>query len=169
PLWVSYRLTRTDLEPQLTRTNCFRRDPRLPVAAAATCEDYDEDTYDRGHLCPNSDMERAIEAMINTYMFSNMTPQFSNFNRGIWERLEGHTRKWAKAKKTLFVISGAIFDRDHDGVRDSDSQATRVSPLNRVAVPSHFYKILIHKRTFGGDEVLAFLLPHDNIQHVGAA
>ena len=169
PLWVSYRLTKTDLLAKLTRTNCFRADPRLPAAAASTCDDYDEHTFDRGHLCPNADMERSIEAMINTYLFSNMTPQFSNFNRGIWETLESHTRVWAKTKGELFVISGAIFDKNGDGQRDADTLPDRVKPLRRVAIPTHFYKILIHKRTFGGDEVLAFLLPHNDVDQPGGA
>ena len=114
-------------------------------------------------------MERSIEAMINTYLFSNMTPQFSNFNRGIWETLESHTRVWAKAKGELFVISGAIFDKNGDGQRDADTLPDRVKPLQRVAIPTHFYKILIHKRALGGDEVLAFLLPHNDVDQPGGA
>jgi DNA/RNA endonuclease G (NUC1) len=37
--------------------------------------------FDRGHMVPNASMERSLWAMINTYMFSNMTPQHPEFNR----------------------------------------------------------------------------------------
>ncbi len=31
-------------------------------------------------MLPNASMERSLWAMINTYMFSNMTPQHPEFN-----------------------------------------------------------------------------------------
>jgi DNA/RNA endonuclease G (NUC1) len=50
PLWVSYRLKKSDLKTHRERLECFRMDPRLNPAVAGTCDDYDEPTYDRGHL-----------------------------------------------------------------------------------------------------------------------
>lgn len=162
PIWVAYKLTKSNLNANRERLECFRKDPRLPDTAAGTCADYDEDTFDRGHMVPNSDMERSESAMLNTYFFSNMTPQYSNFNRGIWLRLEGMVRDWVRTKGTLYVITGAVFDKDADGMRDSDSSANRVSPLNRVAIPTHYYKIIVKKRTVGASESIAILLPHNN-------
>lgn len=161
PLWVAYKLTKSNLNANRERLECFRKDLRLSDDAAGTCADYDEETFDRGHMVPNSDMERSESAMLNTYFFSNMTPQYSNFNRGIWQRLEGMVRDWVRTKGTLYVITGAVFDKDADGMRDSDSSANRVSPLNRVAVPTHYYKIIVKKRT-GTSEAIAILLPHNN-------
>ena len=109
PLWVSYRLTKSNLKTHRERLECFRRDPRLDQSVAGMCDDYDEPTFDRGHLVPNADMERTEAAMLNTYLFSNMTPQFSNFNRGVWEKLESMVRDWARVKGAIYVISGSIF------------------------------------------------------------
>lgn len=50
PTWTAYRLTAADLESTVTRKDCFRSDPRLPGEQAATCEDYDEPIFDRGHM-----------------------------------------------------------------------------------------------------------------------
>lgn len=63
------------------------------------------------------------------------------------------------------MIIGAVFDRDGDQARDVDNAARRVPPHNRVAVPTHFYKIIFNKHTFGADEPIAILLPHDNTNH----
>ena len=43
--------------------------------------------------------------------------QHDRFNRGIWARLEGYVRDWAEKKGTIYVITGAVFDRDGDGAR----------------------------------------------------
>lgn len=169
PLWAAYRLTAADLADKRPRTECFRSDPRLPDPSASFCSDYDEPIFDRGHLVPNADMTRSEAAMINTYLFSNMTPQYASFNRIIWSRLEGLVRSWAKARGTLYVVSGAIFDRDGDGRRDPDAAAELVAPMQRVAIPSAYYKILLTHNPDGHIDSLAFLLPHDELRHTGKA
>jgi DNA/RNA endonuclease G (NUC1) len=160
PLWVAYRLTKEDLATPRTRLECFRKDPRLADQAAGTCDDYDEPNFDRGHLAPNADFVRSESSMLNTYMFSNMTPQFGNFNRGVWEKLEADTRTWTKLAGTVFAISGAVFDKNRDGRRDADRDADRVKPLKRVAIPTQFYKILVRLKPDGSPESLAILLTH---------
>ncbi len=106
--------------------------------------------------------------MINTYIFSNITQQFRKFNHGIWDGLESHGRNAAEANGERFVIPGATFDKNQDGQRDDDHLADRVKQQNRVAILTHFYKVLIRKRNFGGEELLAFLQPHEAVDLPGA-
>lgn len=171
PLWVGYRLRKVDVQVHRTRTECFRDDPRLEQAEAAFCGDYDEPTYDRGHMVPNADMTRSEAAMINTYMFSNMVPQHDKFNRVIWSRLESYVRDWAEVKGEIYVITGAVFDRDDDGSRDPDNgtQVDWMEPQKRVAVPSDFYKIIFYERPNGYIETMTFLLPHEDSSPTGRA
>lgn len=160
PVWVAYRLRSSDLVFR-NRTECFRRDVRLEDDdAAAFCEDYEEPIFDRGHMVPNADMTRSESAMINTYMFSNMVPQHDKFNRVIWARLERYVRNWAEEKGEIYVITGAVFDQDGNGERDADSDADLVEPRDRVAIPTHFYKIILHERANTFIESMTFLLPH---------
>ena len=101
--------------------------------------------------------------MLNTYMMSNMAPQHCAFNRGTWLILEELVRHWAEEKKTIYVITGAVFDRDGQPGRDPDGDALRVQSDNgktRVAVPSRFYKILLHKPRNQPLQALGILLPH---------
>lgn len=79
------------------------------------------------------------------------------FNRGTWQILEGITRLWAAEHKTVHIISGSIFDRDGDGVRDDDAAAQCMHSNNgkeRVAVPSAFYKFIVY---VGDDGILTTL------------
>lgn len=169
PIWVAYQLRKDDVEMRRERTECFRRDVRLESDdAAALCADYDEPVYDRGHMVPNADMTRSEAAMINTYMFTNMTPQQAQFNRGIWQRLESHVRDWAILKDEIYVVTGAVFDKDGDQHRDEDDDANRMS-THRVAVPTHYFKIIMYERPTGFIESMVFLLPHNNDSHTGKA
>ena len=162
PIWVAYRLREIELLFGRERTECFRQDLRLPANDSAFCADYAGSGFDRGHLVPNAAMVRSENAMVNTYMLSNMAPQFHRFNGGIWSRLERYVRDWAQARGELYVISGSVFDRDAQLGRDTDASAMAASNIgsNRVAVPSHFYKIIHHTQPNGTIETLTILLPH---------
>lgn len=160
PLWVAYKLTKADASAQLTRKNCFRKDPRLSDNVASNCADYQEPIFDRGHMIANADLNRARFAQTNSFIFSNMTPQHDRFNSGIWARLESNVRAWARVADGVYVVTGSIFDKDDDGQRDSDADADLVTSTNRVAIPTHFYKIILHVRPSGFIDTISFILPH---------
>lgn len=167
PLWVAYKLTRSDISTSRPRTECFRQDVRLSYTSASTCADYSEPIYDQGHLAPNADFTRSLRAMLNTYVMSNMTPQHCAFNRGTWLILEQLTRDWVQTEGTLYVISGSVFDRDGTPGRDPDSAALRMASNDgeaRVAVPSAFYKILVHRGPGGVLKSLSVLVPNTEVK-----
>ena len=86
-------------------------------------------------------MNRSESAMINTFMFTNMAPQIGvGFNRGLWRHFESRVRKWARDHREVYVITGSIFDRDGDGVRDDDADKEVTESGSEVGVPSHFLR-----------------------------
>lgn len=107
-LWVSYQLTKTDLNNAAgkDRVNCFRRDPIMSASQTATPTDYKEPIYDQGHMTNDADLKHDPTQQINTYLMSNMGPQHCRFNRGIWLSLEHLSRKWAKQYKNIYITSG---------------------------------------------------------------
>lgn len=169
PIWVSYELTKAEAKRNRVRQDCFRVDPRLSSTDASNCEDYEEPLYDRGHVIPANDLKRRVTALDNSFLFSNMVPQLGNFNRigKVWEKLERKVHYWAIEADGIYVITGSIFDRDGDGRRDSNSDARRMAPTNRVAVPSHFFKIILKIRPSGVMDTITFILPHDNRKNTG--
>ena len=165
-IWVSYRLTRTDVEDAANkpRVNCFRKDPRLGRGQGASTTDYREPVYDQGHLANDADLKDDLVQQLNSYVMSNMSPQECRFNRGIWLSLEHLTRIWARAYGEIYVTSGAIFDRDGSLGRDADAEAMRMESNNgrmRVAVPSHFYKLILREEG-GMYRAIGFLMKHNN-------
>ena len=165
-LWVTYRLTDGDVEGAdgAARVECFREDPRLSENQRASTTDYLEPVFDRGHLASDADLKDNFVHQLNSYMMSNMSPQHCRFNRGVWLSLEHLTRRWAEKYGEIIVTSGAVFDRDGMVGRDTDEDAVRMRSNNgrqRVAVPSHFYKVIV--RGEGKSyRAISFLLKHDN-------
>ncbi|MEA3017248.1 MAG: endonuclease mitochondrial [Sphingomonadales bacterium] len=171
PLWTAERVDSARLGA-VQREDCFRRDPRLPAADASAPSDYDEPIYDQGHMAPFANQSTSAVAGHNSFIMSNMAPQTCQFNRGIWQILEGITRLWAAENGTVFVFSGSVFDRDANSRRDPDSAAQRMAARNgtsRVAIPSHFYKVIALRRASGPVETLSIMMPHDTANPDGPA
>jgi len=171
PLWTAERVDAGRLG-DVTREDCFRTDPRLPAAQASTPADYNEPIYDQGHMAPFANQTSSEIAAHNSFIMSNMVPQTCQLNRGIWQILEGITRLWAQEHGTVYVFSGSVFDRDGDGLRDADAAAPRMrsrSGAERVAVPSHFYKVIAVVRPDGEVDTLSVLMPHDDANPDGPA
>ncbi len=165
-VWVSYRLTRDDVDNAAgnDRVNYFRKDPRLAEDEASRPVDNDEPIFDQGQLANDADMKDNLTEQVNTYVMSNMSPQHCRFNRGIWLPLEALTRIWAKKYGAVLATSGAIFDRDGVAGRDADADAVRMHSNNnheKVAVPSAYYKVILWEDPSGWKSI-AFLLPHIN-------
>ncbi|XP_028512948.1 ectonucleotide pyrophosphatase/phosphodiesterase family member 3 isoform X1 [Exaiptasia diaphana] len=178
PLWVGYRLDGEKANQKIPRQNCFRRDIRLNDAQASDCNHYIRSGMDRGHMVPNADFDYNETAALNTFILSNVAPQYHIFNTGDWAFLETYVRSLAIKFNIVYVISGAIFDKDADGMRDTDASVTSwlKDKPNTVAIPTHFYKIVVRCNVSelpfykvpgcnGRLDVISFILPHKNEKH----
>ena len=87
-----------------------------------------------------------------------MAPQLPEFNRGIWKSIEGYTRKLAEKHGEIWVITGCLFleQSELDGRGNGKITIKRIGP-NRVAVPSHFFKVII-RRTKSGPKALTLVV-----------
>ena len=144
--WVAYLLTRTStsLRTRFQRGEFFAPDPMIPGTDFSI--DYKKSGYDRGHLAPAADMGYSMETMVQSFFYSNMSPQLPRFNRGIWKKLEMQVRNWAFEFDSLYVVTGPIFD----------SVMQTIGP-HRVAVPKAYFKVLLQK--LNGDWVgIGFIL-----------
>jgi endonuclease G len=150
--WVSYHFTAAYCVKNIGRTENFRPDPDIPPGQRAELIDYSRSGYDRGHLAPAADMARDSQTMSESFLLSNMAPQIGvGFNRGIWKKLEEKVREWVKQRKNIYVFTGPIY---------ADSNHKTIGP-NRIAVPTHFYKIIVSCTETGENlDAIAFILPN---------
>jgi len=81
-----------------------------------------------------------------------MTQQVGpGFNRGIWKKLEEDVRVWVHKKKNLYIITWPIY---------ANPNPRTIGP-NRVAVPTHFYKIIVScGENWENLDAIAFIIPN---------
>ena len=158
PLWVQYELSPEELNGPMERTNDFQPDTSVPFGFRAELADYSGSGCDRGHMAPAEDMNRSRRAMAESFLMSNMAPQVDvGFNQQLWKNLEAAVRGWVEQRGTLTIITGPIFAIEAGEVNYS------LIGNNHVAVPTHFYKIVVDDNSTGNIEALAFVIPNENL------
>jgi endonuclease G len=158
--WVYERLTPESVSSDVANRKgvCFREDEEIPDFLRSTNEDFQDSGYDRGHLCPADDCKGSREAMLDSFLLSNVSPQVPDLNRGIWRRLESHVRQLTMRGKAVHVYTAPLFlPEERDGKRFVHYQ---VIGKHDVAVPTHFAKIALVE---GENQPLVYILPNDQI------
>jgi endonuclease G len=153
PYWVIEHLTTEKTNANtVQRYNKFQPDPDLEKGKRAELSDYKGIGYDRGHMAPSADMKWDEQAMIECFYLSNMVPQVGRgMNQGIWKDLEEKVRKWAVLRGELFIFTGPIYE---GGAKETIGKS-------KVAVPSHFYKIVYDPKV---KEAIAFFMPNEPLK-----
>ena len=155
-LWVAYPHN-NGLKGTGSRSDSWGvYDPCLPANIQPNMGSTYGGGWTRGHQIPSAD-RYAYAANVSTFYPTNMTPQEYNFNAGIWASLENKVRDYAAKSDTLYVVTGALFDK-----------STRYSGSNSgfsVKVPTHYFKALLYRgsSTYATNGYMAagFILPHD--------
>lgn len=149
--WVMYSINKSRLGGNEERSDRFAADPAV-LTGSAVDSDYKKSGYDRGHLAPAADMSWSAQAMKESFLFSNISPQLPAFNRGIWKKLEESVRRWAKQCDSVIVVTGPVF-----------ADSIGVLGANRITIPSAYYKILL---MFRGNDIIpaAFLIPNEKLE-----
>lgn len=153
PLWVIEYLTPERFTKNFDRDEegePFAADTDLATDAQATKPDYASSGYDRGHMAPAGDMVWDQNALIESFLLSNMAPQVgAGMNRGIWKNLESKVRDWTMERKRLYVYTGPIFEKEPEK-----------KIAGRVAIPDAFYKIVYDPDR---GRTIAFIMPNKKL------
>ncbi len=158
PVWVQYELSRGDLTGTAVRKDDFRPDASIPYRDRAELKDYKGSDFDRGHMAPAADMKRSEKVMSESFLLSNMAPQVGiGFNRDIWEHLEAAVRGWVQQRGRLTIITGPVFAVEANRV------SYQVIGENNVAVPTHFYKIIVDASDHERVDAMAFMMPNEEL------
>ena len=133
PNWVAWHLTADHTSGQAKRKGVeFHEDTDVPEPRANTF-DYMQSGYDRGHMCPAGDNKWDMEAMEQSFLFSNICPQNHNLNTGDWNGMEQQCRWWAKDFGDIYIVCGPIlFNQKHKTIGK-----------NKVVVPEAFFKVVL--------------------------
>uniref|UniRef100_A0A914D6Y9 Endonuclease n=1 Tax=Acrobeloides nanus TaxID=290746 RepID=A0A914D6Y9_9BILA len=163
--WVMEHLSpdRMVYDPSVDRSKCeFRADESIHPYFRSLNEDYKRSGYDRGHLSPAGNHRMTQRAMDQTFFLSNMSPQVGKgFNRDKWNDLEKHARRYARRNPNVYICTGPLYlpHAESDGLYVK----YKVIGKSHVAVPTHFFKVVLIETEKDGFELEAFLLPNQEI------
>lgn len=159
--WVAYPLYKPIASG--SRKDVWAFDGKVDAQYQANCVSSSyAGRYDRGHQIPSADRRQPKEAQDQTCLMTNLTPQSSNFNQGVWAKFEAQVRTWAQNADTLYVVTGCKVSPGYSTTSDGDGK--------RCPIPSHYFKVLLARGgTFNGIPAAgtkwlaaAFLLKHDS-------
>lgn len=125
--------------------------------------DYKGSGFDRGHLAAAGNHKHDQKHIEETFYLTNMAPQVgSGFNRDAWNDLEKYVRKLTKTYPNVYVCTGPLYlpKKEDDGKNYVKYQ---VIGTNHVAVPTHFYKVVVSETTDKTYELEAFVMPNQKI------
>ncbi|GAA6233073.1 endonuclease G, mitochondrial [Lates japonicus] len=156
--WVIEKLNPTSLSGPSDRKFCdFKEDDR------STNADYKGSGFDRGHLAAAANHKWSQKAMEDTFYLSNVAPQNPHLNQNTWNNLEKLCRSLTKRHLNVYVCTGPLYlpRQEADGKLYVHYQ---VIGRNHVAVPTHFFKVLILEQVDGrGVELRSYVLPNEPI------
>jgi endonuclease G len=82
------------------------------------------------------------------FFYSNISPQYPSFERGIWKKLEELVRNWAEENESIYLVTGPIL---------RENLAT-IGP-NQISIPEYFYKVILEYQ-LPEIKAVGFILPN---------
>lgn len=135
PKWTAHIASPDLITGNLARIDSFLVDPLVKSGTAVTV-DYWNSGYDRGHMVPSADMRWNLEALQGTYLYSNVSPQVPELNRGTWADLEDWGRRYVNfSKRRVFVVTGPVLRTGLPTLQKPDRK-------NEVSIPELFFKVI---------------------------
>lgn len=136
--WVAYRLTMHEVDGDLTVERNWKADPWLaPEETLEPSPDDYKNAYgdlysDRGHQAPLASFKGSRHASHTNYL-SNITPQKSELNQGVWVKMENKIRDIVKDVGEVYVMTGPVYERAMPPLPYADEAHK---------VPSGYWKII---------------------------
>jgi len=158
--WVAWNIDGNGLQ-QLSRTNiAFKLDDAYDGRYQVNNDLYDHNRLDRGHIARRADLlwgsrDEAAQANLDSFFFTNITPQVDDFNQsskhGLWGELENAIYEDIDVDALrISILGGPIFKDTDFAYRD-------------VRVPRSFWKVIAYVE--GGElKAKAFVLTQEDLE-----
>lgn len=171
--WSCYTMCSKNNANNVDRTNKFYADNAVTVSPSNSYTN--SSTYSRGHLCPSADRLASEDQNKLTFYMTNMQPQYSNHNSGVWSTLEGYVRtKWQPTNNTdtLYVVKAATIENVTLNNTSSTGTITTTTDDDghTLLVPKYFYMaFLYYEKSTGDYKAFALWTEHLSANNPSAA
>jgi len=165
PAWSAYRVAHADDDVDYDRPLMYYDDLRLDDELRIGRR-----TFGRiggiqlnvGHMTPNEVINRQFGrlAQLETFLMSNMSPQYASLNSGAWLKLETAIReiKDERGKDHVWVIVGPVFGDDPVSINRGQGK--------HLPVPDKYFCVIVDPHTYPYDTpsrvaIDCFLIPQN--------
>lgn len=130
PNWVSWHLEKSNYGT-VSRTDNYQPNNTLPATWYRVANSsYNASGYSRGHNCPSGDRTSSTEANNAVFLMTNMIPQTSSNNGGVWNNLENYARSLTDAGNECYIIMGSYGNK---GTIDN----------GKIVIPANIWKVIV--------------------------
>lgn len=166
PLWVCERLA--DYNVNANKSSSRKESKFIPegtVHPMFRCynSDYLNSGYDRGHLAAAANHQHTQLAMNDTFYLSNILPQTGKgLNRTKWNALEKRARALARKHGAVWVMTGPLYLPTVEA--GEKFVKYKLIGNSNVAVPTHFFKVIVAPAKEGGYDIESYVMPNSEIR-----
>ncbi len=165
PLWSAYRVAHADQHVDFQRPLSYYDDMRLEEEFRIG-----RNTFGRiggvqlnvGHMTPNEVINRQFGrlAQMETFLMSNMSPQYGSLNQGVWLKLENAIRSIEDDpdKDHVWAIVGPVFGEEPPSINRRQGKY--------LPIPESYYCIIVDPFRYPYDtpsrvHIDCFIIPQD--------
>lgn len=166
PVWSAYRVAGSPEDVNYDRPHLYYADERLDESVRVSPETFGRingTQLNVGHMTPNEVINRQFGrlAQMETFLMSNMSPQYGSLNSGVWLKLETAIRNIEdvpRQKDHVWVVTGPIFGSSPEAVRRPNGQ--------EVPIPEAYYCITVDPFQYPWNadrnvDIVCFRMPQD--------
>ncbi|KAH8380531.1 hypothetical protein KR009_011207 [Drosophila setifemur] len=133
----------SDIDPKtLHKPSEYTADSAIPAMFCPTMRDFRNSDWVGGHMASPHNYKCDFVSFIDAYKFPNIVPIHRGLKTNIWLRLEHYVRELAFTSAAVYVYTGPLFMPQRTTFRNWAIRH-HVMGLNTVAVPTHFFKVII--------------------------
>ncbi|QDU55537.1 DNA/RNA non-specific endonuclease [Aeoliella mucimassa] len=163
PAWSAYRVAHADADVDYDRPLVYYDDMRLPEEHRIGRKTFGKIggiQLNVGHMSPNEVINRQFGrlAQLETFLMSNMSPQYASLNSGVWLKQETAIRNIedGPGKDHVWAIAGPVFDDQPSSINRGHGKY--------LPVPTHYYYITVDPHQYPYDTpsrviIDCFLIP----------
>lgn len=175
--WTAYRWDIDNtVDNNVGRTEAWAEDTDIPSAYRSTSYNHQSNGYDRGHMLASEDRQCSRSANSQTFLYSNMQPQFNKFNGSVnnvsyvWYNLEIRLRNLYKAWTKTYNYGDTIYVVKGGTIADNQILETKKG----IPVPKYFFVALLYykkadvnnvnnvNRGYKGYRAIGYWIEHTN-------
>ena len=157
-MWVAYPLTKAH-KTGSANNDTWQYNPNIDqnyqvsITGNSYGTMYGDNTYSRGHQCPNASRKSDNTMNAQTYYATNQTPQRqTNFNASIWSSLENAVRGLVTSDSDIvYVVTGPAYQTV--GGNETINYLTGATGKNanptQLPIPNFYWKAILKVRKNG--------------------